>query len=505
MHVSRRSVIALTTVFASCAVSTRIVGAHQAMAESADQEMARQLVSTLPETDYYDILLRLSEISTRGSTGESFNSRWRRTSNPLIGLFFQELGYRSAAYDNCVPWCAVALAWCLKRDGRRLPPNPARSQSYLHYGTPVTEPRRGDICIFTEVDNPAEGHVGLFSGFVDGDKISVLGGNQKGDEETNCGPGFPKSYITFEDVEINAVRRKTDNGLYLRAIRRPPERGRMVMARQGPFHPAATPHAAEPPAALPPAPASPPILARATTPVEGHRVSLAGLPVGGPDKGARSAGWARVVAQTSGLLPHTGHVVGALSLGLAGFGWYRASGHLREARRTLRAQLETGAQRELQAVERLLPGGTVPSPAYAAEVKAFAIYLATAFKQTEIPKIRKANVPAEVRRRLDLLTTSAPSQPWILHRLLALNLAMVRLLNHVETSTRRTDAYRALYDGEVTPALRDLLAVLVVELTPDEHRLVIDAPVHDRSRWYRALLPAGRRVRPVAAPAGLST
>ncbi len=222
MHVSRRSVIALTTVFASCAVSIRIVGAHQAMAESADQEMARQLVSTLPETDYYDILLRLSEISTRGSTGESFNSRWRRTSNPLIGLFFQELGYRSAAYDNCVPWCAVALAWCLKRDGRRLPPNPARSQSYLHYGTPVTEPRRGDICIFTEVDNPAEGHVGLFSGFVDGDKISVLGGNQKGDEETNCGPGFPKSYITFEDVEINAARRKTDNGLYLRAIRRPP-------------------------------------------------------------------------------------------------------------------------------------------------------------------------------------------------------------------------------------------------------------------------------------------
>jgi hypothetical protein len=208
------------------------------------------------------------------------------------------------------------------------------------------------------------------------------------------------------------------------------------------------------------------------------------------------------MAKDPGLLPKTGHMVGTVILGLMGYGWYRASADHREARQALRTQQESGARRELQAVERLLPGGSVPSPAYAAEVKAFAVHLATAFKQTEIRRIRKAGVPAEVRRQLDLLTTSAPSQPWILQRLLALNLAIVRLLNHVETSTRRTDTYRAIYDGEVTPALRDLLSVLVIELSPEEHRLVIDTPVHDRSRWYRALLPAGRRVRPAVAPVG---
>jgi uncharacterized protein (TIGR02594 family) len=504
MRVSRRSVIVASTVFASCAVSTRIVGAHQAVADPADQAMARQLISTLPETDYYDILLRLSAITTRGSSGESFNSRWRRTSNPLIGMFFQDLGYRSAAYDNCSPWCAVALAWCLKRDGRRLPPNPIRSQSYLHYGTLVTEPRRGDICIFTEVDNPAEGHVGLFSGFVEGEKISVLGGNQKGDEETNCGPGFLKSYITFEDVEINAARRMTDNGLYLHQIRRPPERGQMIIARQGPVGPRpATPSVAAPPPVPPAAPVSPPVLARTLPVAEGHRVRLAGVPFGTAEAGSRLAGFVRSVAAIPGILPQTGHVMGALTVGLLGVSWYRASGHLRLARQALRTQRESGARRELQAIERLVPGSPASSPDYPAQVKAFAIYLATAFKQTEIRRIRQNEVPAEVRRYLDGLTAAAPSNPTTLHRALTLNLAIVRLLNHVETSTRRTDVYRALYDGEVTPALRDLLADLTIDLSPDEHRLVIDTPVHDRSRWYRALLPQGRRIGRVPVPAGL--
>ena len=502
MHLTRRSVIALSTVVVSCAVSTRIVGAHQAMADPADQEMARHLISTLPETDYYDILLRLSQITARGSSGEGFNSRWRRSSNPLIDMFFQDLGYRSAAWDNCAPWCAVALAWCLRRDGRPLPPNPIRSQSYLHYGTPVSEPRRGDICIFTEVDNPAEGHVGLYCGVVPGEKITVLGGNQKGDEETNCGPGFPKSYITFEDVEINAARRPTENGLYLHQIRRPPERGAMVLARQGPARPVAAPPIADGHPAGVRVPAGPPVLARATTPAEGHRLRLAGLATVPGDGGVTMARWADGLARTPGLVPQAGHVIGALTLCLTGFGLYRASGQLREARQALRAGLEDGARRELVAVEQLLPGGSMPTRAYVGEVKAFAVDLATTFKQRRIPDLRKADVPAEVRRRVDLLITSAPSQPWVLQRLLALNLALVRLLNHVETSTRRTEAYRAIYDGEVTPALRDLLDILAISLSPDEHRLVIDAPVHDRARWYRMLRPARRGGREVGAPAG---
>ena len=496
MQIRRRSLIALSTVFVSCAVSTRIVGAHQANADPADMEMARRLISTLPETDYYDILLRLSQMTARGSTGEGFNSRWRRTRNPLISQFFQDLGYRSASFDNCIPWCGVALAWCLKRDGRPLPPNPILSQSYLHYGTPVTEPRRGDICIFTQLDNPAEGHVGLFSGFVAGEKISVLGGNQKGDEETTCGPGFPKSYITFEDVEINAARRPTDNGLYLHQIRRPPERGTMVIARQGPVRPAGPQTTAAAPSAgvspgLPTgvsataAAATPaPPLARAALPVQGRGPLLAGLPAG---------------------LPPTGPLIGGLTLGLMGLGWFRTSGQLRAARQGLRAQLETGARRELQAVEHLLPWGTVPSPAYAAQVKSFAVDLATAFKQQDIPSIRKAGVPATLRQRLDRLTRSAPAQPWLLQRLLAVNLALVRLLNHVETCPHRTRAYRTLYDGEVTPALRDLLDVLVVDLTPEERRLVLETPVHDRARWYRALLPTARGLRPAAGPVVLSS
>ena len=91
MRVSRRSVVALSTGALSCAAFSRISGAEPARS-SADAELSRRLINAMPRQNYYDILLRLSDITQKGSTGESFNSRWRKARNPLIEQLFHDVG-----------------------------------------------------------------------------------------------------------------------------------------------------------------------------------------------------------------------------------------------------------------------------------------------------------------------------------------------------------------------------------------------------------------------------
>ena len=477
----------MTVVAASCAASTRIVGAQGL--RGADDQRAQELLNALPQRGYYEIMLSLAAISAKGSTGESFNARWRSARNPLIAKLFRDVGYSDPVYDSCAPWCAVALAWCLQRDGRPLPSNPIASQSYLHYGTPVETPRLGDICIFTDVDDASIGHVGLFVGYAGADKVTVLGGNQKGDVDTRCGPGFLNSYITFEDVEINRARRMTDNGLYLRQIRRPPDRMDMTLAAQS--------------GGQGPTLRDTPTLAKAdagrsasisTTRNSTPKIQLADLSTLIPS----SADVAKGVRAVEALPPIVGQTAAGLVISALGFAAFRSAERERAAKDALSTQVLGAAKRQLDLVEKLAGAAPSTGAAYDAEthrdaVKAFALLLANTFKQVPIAKIRKSSAPEDIRRRLDDLESSAPASLESFVALSRVKLAVLRLLNHIERQSRRSPAYCALFDGEVTPALRDLLTALHVELSPDERRLVLDTPVYSRPRWIQVLTPKRRK------------
>ena len=200
--------------------------------------------------------------------------------------------------------------------------------------------------------------------------------------------------------------------------------------------------------------------------------------------------------------PGIGHrlVVGAL-------GWtaYRSAGRERAAKDALSAQVEVNALRQLDMVEKL--AGAAPATAaydadaYRDAVKAFALLLARAFKQVPISKIRKSSAPEEIRRHLDDLEASAPSSLDVFVALSRVKLAVLRLLNHIARQSRRSPTYCALFDGEVTPALRDLLAALHVELSPEERRLVLDTPVYSRPRWIQVLTPKRRKFETAPQPA----
>jgi uncharacterized protein (TIGR02594 family) len=163
----------------------------------------------------------LSDLTERGSTGELFKARWQKIANPLIVLFFHEIGYKETLYPgDCTPWCAASLSWCLKRSGKKLPANPASSQSFLEYGKPVDDPVRGDLCVFTDIKSSATGHVGIFMER-SSDAIKLLAGNQSGQSVTNCGPGYRQSQISTAWLPINKAKDPSAGVHYLAGFRRP--------------------------------------------------------------------------------------------------------------------------------------------------------------------------------------------------------------------------------------------------------------------------------------------
>ena len=188
---------------------------------SPDIAAAIRIASSMPTNDHFSVMERLSEITETGSTGEVFNSRWKKIANPLIVLFFHEIGYQETQLPgDCTPWCAATIAWCLKRAGLPIPGNPASAQSYLRYGNRVVEPRPGDLCIFAGVNDDSTGHLGLYFSR-DGDKLRVLGGNQIGRSATNCGPGYRQSKICITEIPINKDRSPSEGIHYLSAYVRP--------------------------------------------------------------------------------------------------------------------------------------------------------------------------------------------------------------------------------------------------------------------------------------------
>lgn len=75
-------------------------------------------------------------------------------------------------------WCAAFVNAVLGVEGiegtGRL-----NARSFLNFGTPVDEPRVGDVVVFSRGDPDGwQGHVGFFSGYDENGNILVLGGNQ---------------------------------------------------------------------------------------------------------------------------------------------------------------------------------------------------------------------------------------------------------------------------------------------------------------------------------------
>ena len=188
---------------------------------SPDITAAVRIASSMPEGDHLTVMEHLAEITERGSTGEVFNSRCKTIANPLIVLFFHQIGYKQTQWPgDCTPWCAATVAWCLKRAGIPIPNNPASSQSYLQYGSQVTDPKPGDLCVFTGVNDASTGHIGLYVSRVK-DKLRVLGGNQAGQSTTYCGPGYRQSKICITEFPINEDRSPSAGPHYLTAYVRP--------------------------------------------------------------------------------------------------------------------------------------------------------------------------------------------------------------------------------------------------------------------------------------------
>lgn len=223
MILNRRNVIiGMGSVGAMAATS--VLGSNSLMqgtlpAPQADKVAAQEIISRLPKTDYFAIMEALSKLDQTekwSTNGEPFNRRWRKYANPLLVDIWTDMGQPKAT--DCTAWCAITLAWCLKRDGRPVPEDCASSQSYLKYGTPIGTPTRGDLCVFTNRGDSAHGHVTIYNRTLDAGHIEVLGANQGLSDPTNCGAN-----ITANVIDLRSMATSTTTH-YLNRYIRPPAR-----------------------------------------------------------------------------------------------------------------------------------------------------------------------------------------------------------------------------------------------------------------------------------------
>jgi uncharacterized protein (TIGR02594 family) len=111
--------------------------------------------------------------------------------HPLIQWWLSLCGFSTDTPDE-VPWCSAfvnGMAWEL-----RLPRSKsAAARSWLNVGVvaPVRDATLGDVVVLSRGSNPAQGHVGLFAGWQNG-QVQLLGGNQS---DGVCVTGFLEERI----------------------------------------------------------------------------------------------------------------------------------------------------------------------------------------------------------------------------------------------------------------------------------------------------------------------
>lgn len=83
-----------------------------------------------------------------------------------------------------IPWCGAAVAWAVKKAGRKPPAAPLRAISWRSYGKSVTisSARRGDVFV---VRNRRGHHVSIVTKKSAG-KICGIGGNQSNQVKESC-------------------------------------------------------------------------------------------------------------------------------------------------------------------------------------------------------------------------------------------------------------------------------------------------------------------------------
>lgn len=189
-----------------------------------DAQMVEQIIKRFSNKNHVEIMEELESLAEKGSTGELFNTRWKTKGNPLIVRFFHEIGYKKTPYPgDCTPWCAATLSYCLKAAGKSIPHDPASSQSFLEYGTEVSLPRSGDICVFTDLGDASHGHVAFYAGAIGNGNLRILGANQSGAGRplTDCGPGYRKSRVSYDTYPTNPSRDPNVFSKYLAKYVRP--------------------------------------------------------------------------------------------------------------------------------------------------------------------------------------------------------------------------------------------------------------------------------------------
>lgn len=111
-----------------------------------------------------------AEIGTKEVAGSTHNER--------ILSYAHEAGFDWVNSDE-TPWCSLFLNWVAHKAGYERTKD-GRARSWRHIGTPVTEPKPGDVMLIgTHGSLDAIYHVGLFTGFTkNGQQAFCLGGNQ---------------------------------------------------------------------------------------------------------------------------------------------------------------------------------------------------------------------------------------------------------------------------------------------------------------------------------------
>lgn len=97
-------------------------------------------------------------------------------SNPtILGWIRKWMGYGED--DSKTPWCAIFINECMAQAGIK-GTGKANAKSFLKWGVPTNNPRRGDIVVFDRGTKSWQGHVGIYMGVAGSGKIHCLGGNQ---------------------------------------------------------------------------------------------------------------------------------------------------------------------------------------------------------------------------------------------------------------------------------------------------------------------------------------
>jgi len=93
----------------------------------------------------------------------------------LKAMFAQSLG--KDVDPALTPWCAAFANAVIQSTGGK-GTGSLGARSFLDWGTPTDNPKKGDIVVFSRGSDPNKGHVGFFVGMDENGNYLVLGGNQ---------------------------------------------------------------------------------------------------------------------------------------------------------------------------------------------------------------------------------------------------------------------------------------------------------------------------------------